>query len=88
VPDLPRMEQDSRDLTAKEDEHELLGSSGQTFELHLIFTQAQAMEYAVELANALQPIEDDPVRKNFLQYVSQQCGELHTRLMALLAVKP
>jgi hypothetical protein len=88
VPDLPRMEQDSRDLTAKEVEHELLGSSGKEFELNLIFTQAQAMEYAVQLATALQPIEDDPVRHNFLVYVAQQCDELHSRLMALLEVKP
>jgi len=88
VSDLPRMEQDSRDLEAKEDEQELLGSSGKPFELRLIFTQAQAMEYAVQLANALQPIEDNTDRRNFLVYVAQQCGELHTRLMALLEVKP
>jgi len=88
VPDLPKMEQSSRDLTAQEDEHELLGSSGKPFELHLIFTQAQAMEYAVQLSNALQPIEDDQVRKNFLTGVSQRCGEFHDRLMALLDVKP
>jgi hypothetical protein len=87
VADLPYMEQRSRDLQAKVDEKELLTSSGQKFELRLIFTQAQAMDYAVQLSRALAEKETDPGRKNFLENLSKQCGEFHDRLMDLLTVK-
>jgi hypothetical protein len=87
VSDLPYMEQRSRDLQAKEDEKALLGSSGKEFELRLIYTQAQAMGYAVQLSDALAEQEDDPVRKSFLADVSRRCGAFHDSLMKLLAVK-
>ena len=53
VPDLPRVEQESRDLDSSIEEKELLFSSGKTFELRLIYSQAQAVEYGEVLCNAL-----------------------------------
>src|ERR1700722_19859288 len=49
TPDLPYIEQRGRDLQAKDDEKALLFTSGKEFEVRLIFTQAQAMNYAMQL---------------------------------------
>ena len=46
-------------LKPKQEEKDLLFSSGRTFELRLIFTQAEAMGYAVNLCQALLAHEDD-----------------------------
>jgi hypothetical protein len=87
VPDLPYMEQRSRDLQSSDDEKNLLGSSGKDFELLLIYTQAESMDYAHQLAMALSEKEDDPARKAFLTKFAARCGNLHDRLMNLLTVK-
>jgi hypothetical protein len=87
VPDLPRIEQESRDLEAKAEAKDLLTSSGTTFELRLIFTQAEAMGYAKNLCDALIAHEDDAQIKRFLTDLSRQCAEFERRLMDLLAVK-
>jgi uncharacterized protein YjgD (DUF1641 family) len=87
MPDLPKIEQDSRDLTRSDDTSNLLGSSGKEFELNLIFTQAQAMEYAKTLSKALAKNESNPDRKMFLTNLSDQCGQYHDRLMNLLTVQ-
>ena len=47
---LPYMEQRSRALEASYDQHLLLFSSGKEFERTLVFTQAQAMGYAMQLS--------------------------------------
>jgi hypothetical protein len=86
-PDLPKIEQKSRDLQASDDENALLFSSGTNFEKRLIFTQAQATNYARQLARALTDEETDPARKKFLENMATQCAEYHDRLMALLIVK-
>jgi hypothetical protein len=87
VPDLPKVEQESRDLEAKTQEKNLLMSSGKTFELRLVFTQAQAMEYAKDLCDALIAREDNVQIKAFLTALSLQCAGFHQRLMDLLTVK-
>jgi hypothetical protein len=87
VLDLPRLEQETRDLEAKQDTKDLLFSSGQTFELRLIFTQAQAMGYAVNLCHALMEAEDNPDHKNMLSHLADQCAGFQQRLMAMLIVK-
>ena len=87
VPDLPRLEQESRDLEAHEEAKDLLTSSGKTFELRLIFTQAEAMGYAVNLCQAILAHEDDAGHKEFLTNLSGQCAAFEQRLMEVLAVK-
>jgi hypothetical protein len=86
VGDLPYVEQKGRDLQAKEDEKRLLLSSGKEFEVRLVFTQAQATDYAKQLCAALLEKEDDAVRKTFLQGLEKRCADLHDRLMKLLSV--
>jgi hypothetical protein len=87
VPDLPRVEQESRDLDSSIEEKELLFSSGKTFELRLIYSQAQAMEYGEVLCKALAAREDDAGRKAFVTDLSKQCADFRDRLLGLLAVK-
>jgi hypothetical protein len=87
VADLPFIEQKSRDLAAHADTKALLESSGKTFELRLLFTQAQAMSYGRDLCEALAADETDPLRKGFLNDLSKQCGQFYDSLMDLLAVK-
>jgi hypothetical protein len=82
------MEQKSRDLQASVDTHALLFSSGKQFEVRLIFTQAQAMDYAVQLSKALGEVETDPARKSFLANMVHRCTDFHDRLMNLLTVNP
>ena len=87
VPDLPYMEQRSRDLQARDDEKALLTSSGKEFDARLIFTQAEATNYAMQLCKALDEKETDPGRKSFLENLATQCGDFHNQLMNLLAVQ-
>jgi hypothetical protein len=87
VPDLPKLEQESRDLESKADEKDLLHSSGKEFELKLIFTQAQAMGYACNLCRALLVHEDDVGRRTFLMDLLDGCIGFQNRLMNLLAVR-
>jgi hypothetical protein len=83
--DLPGVEQRSRDLESSDETKALLFSSGQTFELELLFTQVEAMNYAADLSKALAEQEPDPVRKDFLQKLSQHCTDFHDQLMKHLA---
>jgi hypothetical protein len=87
VPDLPRLEQETRDLEAKTDEKELLFSSGKTFQLRLILTQLQATRYGQLLCTALAQIEDDPQRKDFLTRLASNLGVYHDQLTDMIAAK-
>jgi hypothetical protein len=87
TPALPALETESRDLARKEKTKSLLFSSGQTFELRLVFSQAQAMGYAQDLAEALVKREDNPQRKVALSKWSQQFSGLSDEMMNLLSVK-
>jgi hypothetical protein len=82
---LPETEQKSRDLESDRETKSLLLSTGQPFEERLLFTQAQAMGYASDLAAALVEQETDPARKDFLKNLSHRCGEFRDELMGHLA---
>jgi hypothetical protein len=84
IADLPYIEQRQRDLEAKDDEKALLFSSGKEFEVRLIFTQAQATEYARQLSIGLAEKDDDPARKVFLNNLVKEFGDFHDRLMKML----
>jgi hypothetical protein len=85
--DLPYIEQKGRDLQTADDTQALLFSSGKEFEVRLIFTQAEAMNYARQLSKALAEHETDAARKSFLNDLSHRCSDFHDRLMKLLSVK-
>ncbi len=82
--DLPPIEQQTRAAIASTVTKQLLTSGGKTFERRLLFTQAEAMNYAAHLAEVLHDREDDPHRKEFLAALSQQCATLHDRVVGLL----
>jgi hypothetical protein len=82
--DLPEIEQKSRAAIQSTVTKQLLFSSGKTFEVRFLFTQAEAMNYAAHLAQVLHDQEDNPVRKEFLATLSAQCTTLHDRVMVLL----
>lgn len=81
---LPQIEQQTRAAIDSTVTKQLLFSSGNTFEGRLLFTQAEAMNYAAHLAQVLHDQEDNPVRKEFLATLSQRCTTLHDRVMGLL----
>lgn len=85
--DLPYIEQRGRDLQAKDDEHALLFSSGKDFELRLLFTQTQAVDYATQLCKSLDETENNADRKKFLENLTKQLSGFHDRLMKLLTVQ-
>lgn len=81
---LPEMEQKTRDAIASTVTKQLLFSSGKTFEVRFLFTQAEAMNYAAHLAQVLHDQEPDPQRQKFLAKLAQQCTTLHDHVMELL----
>jgi hypothetical protein len=81
---LPEMEQKSRAAIQSTVTKQLLFSSGKTFEVRFLFTQAEAMNYASHLAQVLHDQEENPVRKEFLATLSKRCTTLHDRVMVLL----
>jgi hypothetical protein len=85
VADLPPVEKESRGLIAASQTHDLLFSSGKDFQLRLLLTQIQAMDYASHLSQAIEKHEDDPARKKFLADMSKHCADLHDELVKLLA---
>jgi hypothetical protein len=87
VTDLPAAEVASRQAEADLDKKDLLGSSGKTFEVRLLFTQAQAMGYAANLSKAVAAREDDPARKDFLNGLGDTCAGYRDRAMELLTVQ-
>jgi hypothetical protein len=87
VPDLPYIEQRSRDLQSSADTKKMLSSSGEPFEVFLIYTQAESTEHAQQLALALAEKETDPRRKDFLTKFAARCGQLNGLLLDLLSVK-
>lgn len=82
--DLPKVEQQTRDAIASTEAKQLLFSTGKTFQSRLLFTQAEAMNYAAHLAKVLQDQENDPQRKKFLALLSEECTGLHDRVITLL----
>lgn len=81
---LPEMEQKTREAIQSTVTKELLTSSGKTFEHRLLFTQAEAMNYAAHLSAVLHDQESDPLRKKFLDALAQQCTTFHDKVVELL----
>ena len=84
LPSLPQVEQQTRAAIESTVTKQLLFSSGKRFEVRLLFTQAEALNYAAHLAQVLHEQEDNPDRKNFLATLSQRCTKLHDRAIDLL----
>ncbi len=81
---LPVIEQKTRDDIDVATRNELLFSSGKSFEMRLLFTQAQALQYGAHLAKELRDHEDHAARKDYLDAMAKEWDELYRRVMDLL----
>jgi hypothetical protein len=82
---LPTLEQKTRDSIESKTTQQLLFLSGQDFELQLLLTQVQALQYATHLAKELGSQDDNKNRKTFLGQFSKQCEQHHQTVVQLLS---
>ena len=81
---LPTMEEKTRAAIQSTTTKDLLFSSGRTFELRLLLTQVQALDYASHLANQLANKEGNSKRKEFLTQFAKQCEEHHKQVVEMV----
>ena len=82
---LPSMEEKTRAAIESTTTKDLLFSSGKAFELRLLLTQVEALDYASHLANQLAAQDGNPKRKEFLTQFAKQCEQHHKQVVDLLA---
>jgi hypothetical protein len=82
---LPTLEKKTRESIESQTTKDLLLSSGRDFDLQLLLTQAQALQYASHLAKELDGQDDNTHRKSFLNQFSKQCEQQHQRVIHLLS---
>jgi hypothetical protein len=82
---LPVLEDKTRDSIQSTTTKDLLFSSGKDFELRLLLTQVQALDYASHLASVLGNQDENKGRKSFLSEFSKQCDQHHKNVMQLLS---
>lgn len=84
---LPPGEVATRDAIAATEKKELLGKSGEPFELALLLTQTEALNYAWHLAQVASENEPQPERSRALAGVSEDMENLYHEEFALLLSK-
>jgi hypothetical protein len=81
---LPPGELATRDAIASTKEKELLGQTGDKFELTLLLTQTEALSYAWHLAKVTGENEPQPGRARALAGLSEDMQNLYHEVFALL----
>jgi hypothetical protein len=81
---LPAEEVQTRQALAATHRAELLASSGQEFDLQLLWSQNEALMYAAHLADTLARSEPDPARLAFVQALWQDLTRLQADTRTLL----
>jgi hypothetical protein len=81
---LPPGELATRDAIASTKEKELLGQTGDTFELTLLLTQTEALSYAWHLAKVTGENEPQPERARALAGISEDMQNLYHEVFVLL----
>ena len=84
---LPSGETATRDAIASTKKKELLGQTGDTFELTLLLTQTEALSYACNLAKVAGENESQPERARALAGVSEDMKNLNHEVFAMLLSK-
>ena len=84
---LPPGETATRDAIASTKKKELLGKSGDAFELTLLLTQTEALSYAWHLAKVAGENEPQPDRARALAGVSDDMENLYHEVFAMLLSK-
>jgi hypothetical protein len=81
---LPPGEVATRDSIAATKKKELLGQTGDTFELTLLLTQTEALSYAWHLAEVTGQNEPQPARARALSGIGEDMEKLYHQVFALL----
>jgi hypothetical protein len=81
---LPVGEQATRDDIGKQKEHELLTQKGNKFEITLLLTQVEALNYASHLAKVASDNDMVAERRDYLASLSTQMQELRSEVVAKL----
>jgi len=84
---LPPGEAATREAIASTRKKELLGQSGDEFELTLLLTQTEALSYASHLAKVAGENDSQPERARALAGVSDDMGNLYHEVFVLLLLK-
>ena len=84
---LPPGEVAARDAIASTKKKELLGQTGDTFELTLLLTQTEALSYAWHLAEVTGQNEPQPDRARALAGISEDMKNLYHEVFVLLLSK-
>ena len=84
---LPPGELATRDAIASTKQKELLGQTGDTFELSLLLTQTEALSYAWHLAKVTGENEPQPDRARAMAGISEDMQNLYYEVFGLLLAK-
>ena len=84
---LPSGEMATRDSIASTKKKELLGQSGDEFELSLLLAQAEALSYASHLAEVAGKNETQPDRARALKVLSDDMSNLYHEVFVMLLSK-
>jgi hypothetical protein len=84
---LPPGEESTRDAIASTKKKELLGQTGDEFELTLLLTQTEALSYAWHLAKVAGENESQPDRARALAGVSKNMENLYHEVFVMLLSK-
>jgi hypothetical protein len=85
--DLPPGEQTTRDAIASTKKWDLLGHGGEHFELSLLLTQSEAMNYGWHLAEVAAKNDSRPERAKYLKSLSEQMKGFYQDIYALLMTR-
>jgi hypothetical protein len=84
---LPPGEQKTRDDIGAKKQSELLHESGDQFEVTLLLTQVEALNYGQHLAKIASENDFQPERARYLMELSSELGALRDQVVSLLTVK-
>jgi hypothetical protein len=82
--DLPPGEQTTRDAIASTKKWDLLGHTGEHFELSLLLTQSEAMNYGWHLAEVASKNDSRPERARYLADLGKQMKGFYQEIYQLL----
>ena len=82
---LPALEEQTRGAISSQTTKRLIFSTGREFEIQLLLTQLQALQYASHLAQQVARQDRQADRGRFLKEFSQQCERLYQHVLQLLS---
>ena len=85
---LPPGEAATRAAVSKTKEHELLSSSGETFELNLLLTQTEALNYGSHLAKVAAENSSSEAEQRDFNAMSTSLDQLYQKVVAAIRTMP